>query len=321
MKAFIRSLCLFLLPLLLLGVAMLWVSVPAAFNFARIEQDCRNGNWLYHRMYDNPAPIDAAFIGSSRTMCAVNDGLLSGLLSTQMPEPFEVANMGFCRLGRSLHYALGSTLLTQKRPRLLIVEVRENEERFSHPDFPYLASGSELLFPHLWLNAKYPEQVSQGTQHRIRYWRNHLLGIPPDPDTTQADRRYSFLPTDPKLATLADAGKIPATRPVRIQPPAPPASWGYALNQQYPRSYLNSIARLAAEQSVTICFLYLPGFNSASDQLPLELDVYRSIGPVWIPPERIFLEAGNWSDEQHLNGKGAEQLSRWLVDKMLTQVR
>ena len=147
MRKLILHINLFLLPLFLL---LLVIPVDKRQKFVGLEADCYNhGIWVHDRIFHSQTPIDIAFLGSSHTICGVDDGFLSEKI-----EGLEVANLGYCRLGRNLNYVLLKELVSQNEVQQIIIEVREKEDRFSHPIFPYMARSEDVMLPKLFFNQK-----------------------------------------------------------------------------------------------------------------------------------------------------------------------
>ena len=149
------------------GFAMLGLAVVLIlpynkqFGYNRMLESCSRGDWLYQRIFKNEIPVDIAFIGSSRTICAVNDSLLESYLGVH------VANLAFCRYGRSLHYSLFKDLLRKKTPEMVVLEIRAEESRFGHPDFAHIADMEDLLLPVSYKN--WLMQLVEGVQDRIAF--------------------------------------------------------------------------------------------------------------------------------------------------------
>ena len=142
------------------------------YGYHCLLESCGRRVWNYSRIFENKNPVDVAFIGSSRTICAVQDSLLENIL----PQPTQFVNLGFCRYGRSLHYAFVKDLLSRHQPACVVLEVNEKESRFSHPDFPYVADGRDLIFP--VFRQGYLQQLVMGVQARfefnLRKWMHDL---------------------------------------------------------------------------------------------------------------------------------------------------
>ena len=193
MKSFLRKFGLFILPFLG-GICVLFLTpYDPGFGFYQIENHCRNGHWLYHQIYHSPHNIDIAFLGTSRTMCALNDGRLEQQLNKQTATDTRIANMGFARPGRTFQYALAKHLLQQHKPELLVLEVRTFEDRFSHMDFPYIAETEDVLLADLLVNQRYVSDVFTAGKLRFLYWKERLLREQRNIDSADVNRSHSFI--------------------------------------------------------------------------------------------------------------------------------
>jgi hypothetical protein len=67
-----------------------------------------------------------------------------------------------------------------------------------------------------------------------------------------------------------------------------------------------------------LVFLYLPSYGRSYFE-PRELETYRKMGPVLIPPRALFEDQNNWHDKDHFNTAAANKLSEWIA-KQLTQI-
>ena len=140
MKKLCKRLLLFVFTIL---VFLFILPVDRRMQFAGLDQDCANhAIWIYDRIHHNPKPMDLVFLGSSRSINGIDDEFVEHKLADKN---INVANLAYCRLGRNLSYLMLKELLKKKQPRYLVLEVREDEDRYSHPVFPYLASSKEIL--------------------------------------------------------------------------------------------------------------------------------------------------------------------------------
>ena len=275
-----------------------------------LQRHCRNGLWLHQRLADTSA-IDIALLGSSRTMCAVSDQLLEASLSGPDGAGPQVANLGLCRYGRTLTWTLGRRLLARPQaPAWLIIEVRVTEDRFSHPDFPYLASGGELLGAYPFWHQRYFEQLGQGLMARFQDWRQATLGLTPDSLPPYAGR-HGFVLSGNVLHLLPPGGQPPL--PLRERPETGLAGWRYQEGQRLAMHYLHRTVAAAQAQGTRVGFLYLPGWRNPAAQRPLELATYEAWGPVWMPPPSVLDPEAHWMDPDHLNEAGARVLTDWLA--------
>ena len=145
MRKFLSKIAIFSGPLIIFLIWLACRTYDPYFAYHYLEKNCGNrAAWMYQRIFVDEAPVDIAFIGSSRTFSVVRDDLLEKNLG------LSVVNLGYCGMGRNLHYTIVKDLLNQKKVQHLILEVRSDEFRFSHPMFPYLAQNRDVFQPVLF---------------------------------------------------------------------------------------------------------------------------------------------------------------------------
>ncbi|MBX7108529.1 MAG: hypothetical protein K1X61_07780 [Chitinophagales bacterium] len=305
-KLAINLLLFMLLPMA--SIIFLFV-IPADKQFAYhfIKSDCYNhSDWIYARMHDTAA-VDIAFIGSSRTIHAIADSLIETAISGNASKPVHVVNLGYCRFGRNMDFAIVKDLMSAKRIKKLVLEVREDEEPFSHLDFGYIASSADLLRP-VFVNPRYFSDSWKGLQMRVEFVKSFLKVRPAS----------AFGQGNP--ASIYGYGSSTSSLPANQEVPDSPSvnntgsSVLRALKLNFPRHYIAEIVALAKTQDIAVCFLYLPSYNH-SQQAPRELPYYQKFGPVLIPPNEIFSNPVHFMDENHLNDTGSKQLMEWLVQQ------
>ena len=305
MTRFFKQFVLFLLPIL--GVILLLFILPLDKSFAYhyIQQDCAgHGKWIYSRIFSNPKPVDIAFIGSSRTIHGVMDEVVEKTLPDSATY---VLTLGYCRLGRSMSYALFKDLLKHKQPKVLVLEVREDEDHFSHPMFPYIADAKDVVFPTIFFNRDLFSDLYLNLETRYEYQKRSILGRLPKTYPPN-NNNYGYGPSD----LQADEGILKqkkADRKARAQQKL--KAKGRNFHMRYPRSYLKKIVGLAHEHDIALYFLYLPEYGWPLST-PFELKTYQQYGKVLLPPTEIFTATDHWMDDGHLNDKGARALSEWL---------
>lgn len=312
MRGFLVRVAIFFLPLLLGGILLFILPFDPVYAYANIEKHCRNGNWIQHQLNHSTENIDIALIGTSRTMCAVSDYLLEEVLEDSGAVDLRVANLGFARPGRSLHYAFTKTLLAHHQPNVLILEVQSRESKNSHLDFPYIADAADVISAKMFMNTDYMSDVFTAAKVRFLYWRGKLLGEQLSIDSEDVLRSHSFIPGGP-LLNIDDSYLDPI--PFRPTPTGLEATF-HTIQYSYPHHYLRRIKEMCAQQGVALRFLYLPNFNDDQAQLPLDLNMFETWAPVWIPPDDIIHTVGNYMDPDHLNETGAAQLSAWLAKQI-----
>ena len=300
MKQFVKHTVLFMAPILLLMVLLPW---NKRLRYQELKHDCLNhGIWMHDRIHENETPIDILFIGSSHTINGVNDSLIEKRLHDQ----YHVASMGYCRLGRNLTLTLLKEVLTEKSPSSLVIEVRGDEDRYSHPVYPHLATTSDVLTPPLWVNRDALADVGTHFTYKLELWQDDLY------NNVRAakieSRNYGFLDLDGNApdTTLVLSKMTKVENPYRN------------LHMAYPRAYLNRIKDYCDEHNMALYFLYMPSYRG-HQQPPKELDTYKRLGTVLLPDSTIYSNKTNWYDPDHLNIPGANALSIWVAEQLARQ--
>lgn len=303
MKKFLKHSAYFSFVAILLLIMPFFLPFDKQHGYNKLLETCEKGNWLYQRIFENEKNIDIAFIGTSRTMCGIHDSLIDAQL-----ENVNVSNLGFCRPGRSLHYAILKDCFKKHQPKLVVLEVREDEDRFTHKDFPYIAESRDVLFPPLWINQRYAESVWEAFKVRFEYTRNQVLQKEilyssnfPDPD-------HHFKSNTPTadINTLKD-------RIEKLKKKKWNEKFHEEINNQLALNYLEKIIRLCEENKTKVIFLYYPSYGHEKLKDFPHQAYYSSIAPLIIPEQSILDDPTNWADYEHMNEKGAKELSISLL--------
>lgn len=294
----IRNSIFFLLPLL---TALIILPVNERLKFQGLKEDCSNhGIWIYDRIYNNPDPIDIAFIGSSHTFNDINDKLITDNISKK-----KVVNLGYCRLGRNFSYALSKVLIGQRKVISLVIEVREDEDRYSHPIFPYIANTRDVVLPNPFFNRDIISDMWTHFAYKIELTQELLY---------QQEVEMPIQINDYGHGTSKDTVSVEFLEEVKVRrtkykKPIPKLIRDF--HEKFARVYLKKISKLCIENNVNLYFVYLPAYGSGVNK-PKEYDTYSKYGDVLIPPMEIFEDKSHWCDENHLNEAGAKELSLWL---------
>jgi hypothetical protein len=303
MKKLYRNILLFLVPLLAL---LLLIPVNQRLKYTGLKHDCFNhGIWIYDRIFNNNKSVDVAFFGSSHTINDVDDHLIEKHLAKKLT----VANFGYCRLGRNLSYVLLKELLKKKHPRYVFLEVREDEDYFSHPIFPYVASDRDVLFPYLLFDAHYFSDIWTHFSYKTELLQDALFsnenGVPVR-DNAFGHSAFRDTVSPGVLAKVYREQNSTKEKPSKLI---------RDFHLAFARGYLKAIGRLCEQEKIKLIFLYLPSYGSGLKR-PKERATYAKYGDVWLPPKKIFNKAANWHDSGHLNREGARELSLWLAKRM-----
>lgn len=315
MKAFLTRFGLFVLPVFVGIILLFWKPLNKQFAYSHLLQSCERSDFVYHQIFEGE-PIDIAFIGTSVTICGVRDDSLEAGLQKRLGEPLRTVNLGFCRPGRSLQYVMLKDLLAHHHPKLILLEVRFQEDRFSHKDFPYVAESSDLWGQNFLFNQRYPEAVLTGLKTRWDASRHQLLQIPFEAVDSVQIRPHSYIPVDVQ-ANPDELERLQQKTANRYkQTVAEGRSLSDQITYRYPRKMIGEIARLAKEKDIPIVFYFFKSYGHLASE-PWELDLYRQYGEVWQAPDSIFLKKEHYTDQVHLNVYGADLVTDWLEDKIV----
>lgn len=298
----------FLLPLLLLTVFILRRDVERSFAYHYNPGDCENrGAWLYERIFQDTTPADIVFVGSSHTMTGIWDSEIESLLYVQSHQKLHVLNLGYCRNGEELPYILLKDLLQHKKPKLVIIEARENLSLNSHPVYPYFAQNEELLSPPSYWQPAYFSNVYDG-------WLTHLAGLRSDlfqkPDTVQADgySPYGFRFSE----HTDDPAELDKARDKRMKPR--PATLFADELKKYPLAWTEKTEAIALASGARVIYLYLPSFGSPQ-KTPELMQILQSEKCLF-PPDSVLSDKLNWRDPDHINNRGAREIAAWIAGEL-----
>ncbi|MEM9917733.1 MAG: hypothetical protein AAF990_06535 [Bacteroidota bacterium] len=302
MKRLYKNILYFLSPIVAL---LLFLPTDKYLKYKGLEDDCfQHGQWIHDRLYKQSKPVDIAFLGSSHTLNGIDDQLIEAQLAHHR---LSVANFGYCRLGRNLSYVLLKEILQQKQLRTLVLEVREDEDRYSHPIFPYLADTRDVVFAHPLFNKDLASDMQTHLSYKVELQQDDWYGPLAKNQRHQGAFGFSPLQDTAALETLAGNAKE------EEQPD--PSSLERRFYMQYPRAYLNKIHQLCRSNKIQLVFLYLPAYASVQ-QKPKEIDRYSSYGTVLIPPKTLLADPDYWFDSEHVNATGAHVLSLWVSQQL-----
>lgn len=171
----LNSILILLLPALLVVTGMFIAPFDKQFGYAFMQDNCmRKSKWIYNRLFEDNNKIDIAFVGTSHTIDAINEDIVRhALLSSGVKQ--EPANLGYCRIGRNMDYAIIKDLVKNKKPEMVVLEVREKENRDGHPDFGYIADGRNVLAPVMFFNDNYFSDLYNGIVVRAEILKGKII--------------------------------------------------------------------------------------------------------------------------------------------------
>lgn len=290
--------------ILCLFLAILLWPVSKERMYKGLENDCYGyAAWIFDRIHQNPAPIDIAFVGSSHTINGIDDKLLDSALSN-----FHITNFGYCRPGRNLDYLMVRDLIEKKHPKVIVLEMREYDNPYSHPIFPYMAENRDLLAMHPWFNPDWFSDLSLATQFRLQLIQESVWNPNSTfPVNTKLYGRIPYLDTaSSEILNARIAGNKSKYQPSENK---------RKFEHTFPHHYLEKIVSLCKESNTQLRFLYIPSYGS-EEKAPYPINYLESLAPIWIPPSSIWENQDYWYDAGHLNYPGSLELSRWVAGKL-----
>lgn len=307
MKRFVLKIILFFCLLAIPFLALFLAPYSKEFAWHYIEKDCYNhGAWIFERMVKNQTPIDVAFIGSSHTIHAFQDQKMEEILGPDC----HLANLGYCRYGRNLQFVLLKLLLQHQSPKLIVIEVHEDEEKNSHDIFPYLADTKDLLMTPTLVNRDYFSDLVHGASARLECFKSEYIFRKKmqEPDT----RLYGYGESD-RIATSEELADNRNAWKRRLERKSLKSV--EKIQMSYPRAYLDKMIDLLKTRNIPFVFIYLPESGSKLD-IPKYASYYRQFAPLLIPPPSLTDKPEYWMDASHLNDKGSEILSVWMAEQL-----
>jgi len=304
MKRVILKILLFILPL---GILIYLIPVDRRINFVMLKEDCAyRGTWIFDRIHKNDRPADVVFFGSSKTINGISDEFIESQLNLSS---IHVVNFGYCRYGVNIYPVLLKEILKSKNPRLLFLEVRSDENWYSHPVFPYLANARDVFLATPFFNRDLVRDYFDSFLYRIKLIKAGYF----NKDTIEPIRgdNYGF-------RSSTDTASKPLMENAKKEHSVPPRELGYygkLLYMTYPAYYLEQLSELCMKHKIKLVFLYFPDYGTLLKE-PMQMMTYRKYGEVLIPPQEIFNDPDNWGDENHLNQAGARKFSDWLASQV-----
>ncbi|MCF8332185.1 MAG: hypothetical protein K9H84_07010 [Bacteroidales bacterium] len=302
MKKLYSHIILFLIPVI---AFLILIQPNKRLRYTGLKDDCFNhGIWVHDRIFENPDPFDIAVLGSSHTINAVNDEIMDSLTNDK-----SVVNFGYCRLGRNLTYVLLKDILAEKSPETIIVEVREDEDRYSHPVFPLVANTTDVLLPVALFNRDIFADMWTHFSYKTELFRDNLFNAMEVQDVRLEDYGFASHPDTAKISYL---DSIKKKRSIYKEPLA---RWERDFHMKYPKAYLKKVRQLCEKNNQKLFFLYLPSYGRPFNR-PKNSNFYSNQGRLLIPPDSILENKDYWYDKSHMNKAGANALSRWLAHEI-----
>lgn len=308
MKRFLIHLFAFLAPLFLL---LFIIPINERMFYKNLSEDCMNKSvWVYDRIFNNPKSTDIVFLGSSHTINGIDDALIEKQISETS---LNVVNLGYCRIGTNLEYILLKRITSVKNVKALVIEVREDEARFGHPIFPYLASSAEVFSSPVFINNSLFDDYYKHCYYRLEIMRNIVFQRTIHDSINLSPFGFSASMDTASSDFLSEIGSGRDKETRRAEGIEKEIVYNYSF------TYLNKITSLCKQKKIKLYFLYMPGFGNGNKE-PGSLKGYQKLGTVLLPPNEILSNKNYWHDEDHLNQTGSTMLSTWVATQIKTAI-
>jgi len=311
MKRFLKHITLFFIPVYIGIVALFIFPVEKKFSYSFVKGECDNkASWIYNRIFIDNRNVDIAFSGASQTGCAIMDELIEKELNKNSVEKLSVANFGYCRRCRDIQYLMLKDLFENKKPKIIVVEVYEDEPKKSHPVFPYLANSDDLFSSFVFFNQRFLVAIWKGIVVRFENFKQIVFNT--EIQSLKNPSLFGYRHSTQKVSTnvLKENRDIWEKR-LAIHK----NSLIRKIELNYSKHYIEKIVKLATQNSCKILFLYLPESGSKLE-MPLLTDYYKSLGELIILSQPIVNDKQNWKDATHFNDSGATKVSQFIVDEL-----
>lgn len=284
-----------------------------------------NLGWIYERIHFDPAPIDVAVLGSSRTMLAVSAPTLeAGLVARGINA--KVVNFSVVGNGRNINAMIADELLSVKNPRLLILEVDETSYRYGHPAYQFSAPTVDILkqpiglhdqvfnllhLPYrnvrLFFASFFPKAFGFSTTFNRQKYRGS------SPETAHSFEvvpgRYIEMNKQIPLSKLISGARTSEKNKTSSRLPKIIANRVYGDD----RIYTEEIVNAARAHGVQVAFLFIPYFSGPTTIV--DHDFYAARGTV-LNAGALAAQDTQYQGWAHLNRAGALRLTRWLADEV-----
>lgn len=283
-----------------------------------------NSYWIYERIHFDPTPIDIAFIGTSRTGLSVHTRRLEEDLATRGIHA-KAVNFYGVRNGINMQYVIAKELLSNRKIKLLVLEMTEREERKPHEFFFLYADPVDILNAPLLINMNYLADVARlpgrqldlSLQTELQKWGlRHPDFVPPPYEGPNLDHAEFVRTLDKNVVyhrvighTKAEMEALRSQWVHGVTGSVLPRALG-GLEYRLPRYYENKMLDLARANGAEVLFLYLPQYGGPQNPPPYE-ELYANRVEM-INPWGQIQDYRLWIDETHLNWDGAKRLTDYL---------
>ncbi|MFN0201808.1 MAG: hypothetical protein ACKVTZ_09820 [Bacteroidia bacterium] len=311
-KRSILKAALFLAPGFLFIYFLIQSPLDKYFAFQYVGSTCyQHGKWILQRIEKEKRPIDIAFVGSSKTLHAIQDSLLETQLNQRLQKNIHVANLGYCGPTMNMQYFFVKELLKHQKPAYLFIEAGFNIARANHLDFGYVADWEDIIHSPQQ-GAEYRENIQKALTIRLLNIRQKLLHIPEIQAIPQGFYGYA---QDNKQATAEELAAYTQESKQFFSHFHPDKMEAYQRHHKSAFVELAALMKLIPKETKVYFFLLkeygMPNecFNKAT---------FLQYAPLLITPDSLWDKNTAWMDRVHLNDQGARHYSQWIENELVS---
>ena len=287
MKRFLIHSTAILLPAILLLVVVWWMPVDDKQKWNRINGNCFKSSCNFN-VLSGSANIDVAFIGSSRTICTIDQTALSQKWN------MDVVNLGHCRYGRNLQYEYVKMLFEHYDLKHLYIEINQDEDWYGHFDYGNVASTGDLFRSAGTSNPKLFRDLKRNFVMKFDLAQRKLLKKP-------------YKESDCLVGYKPNLDTVPGVKPFENSPVNTKSQ------RRHSEYYLEQIVDLCNANECPFTFVYLPAFGLL-DEPPHYEQYYLEKGTIIYPPDTLD-QRQYWTDQSHMIKVAAEALTEVIGEE------
>lgn len=311
MKQFVKKILLFSSPVIIGLILIFFIKTNREFCYNYVKGDCEGrGKLLYKKIYEERNSVDYLFVGSSKTWNDIDDGLLENLINSPGLMRIKLFNTGYCRFGRNLDYLYCKEFSKRNRLKKIFLEVRADESTTSHPIYPYLANGTEVLEGAIALNGNLFSEIYNHLLMNINYSR--CITKLETPEINMENIPQHGYNNIEKVLDQKTLDEFYSKEQVRLAKEKPDTS---AISYHFSNYYLSKIKKLCDAKHIELVFVYLAGYANLNKE-PAFKSRYEKWGKVIMAPDSIYNNKTYWKDVAHLNSFGAAAYTKFLATQL-----
>jgi len=289
----------------------------------------RKADWIYERLHFDPAPIDVALIGTSRTGGGLSGPDIEAAYCKATGRTIRVANLSLPETGRNLQYVIAKEAMRTKAPALTVVELNETEPFKQHRGFVILADTADVLSAPIIANINFfPDLVRLPGRQAILFFRT-LAGRGAVRDKFEpsaypgrdVDRTREMWSLDGDFVSRFVAmqrdelDSLYAGRANKLTTILEHSKKLLQIEYRVPRIYLKKIRALADENSLSVAYSFIPAWREPV--LPEKTKSALGVdGPIIDLGGSIAEDPGMWLNPTHVNAWGAEKITARFADQL-----